>query len=596
MNACRAGLSSPRKTRLMWLAKVAGLGVNVVALTACEDGPAAAAPPPLGVASMSMEAGDHQVGEVGTVLAQPIVVRLTDAIGAPVAGHTVRFAGSSGALVFYAQSNALGLALAFWQLAERAGPQTVQVSVEEHFVLPVTFNAVGIAGAPASISAPAIGDAAAVMGAELDTLTVIVSDRFANSVENSPVSWSVVAGGGSIRPLATHSDGLGRARAVWTLGPAVGAQRVIVTSGAASRAVNATAVPALVGRQVVAGSDHSCALVDDGTALCWGANWAGQLGIGQADRNPHRLAEAVVGGLKFKSLAAGASHTCGLTFDGAAWCWGDESATPTRIPGAPLAFSEIAAGAFHTCGLTTSGAVYCWGDNSLGQLGNGADRSAPAPYFGLRQPTPTRVVGSQTFTSITAAYAITCGATTAGVAYCWGENADRVLGSVATQTCRLVFDEYYGEKYYSDQPCSTSPQFVLTKTGVSSVVSWQDGACAILTTAELECWGHRTNPTVVPGASVTSAWLLWGTVCALETSGTVSCWSVNAPFAAEQPFGQGLTLVDLHSSGRHHCGLERGAGTVYCWGSNFDGALGDGTTRHRELPVAVAASIGARSP
>jgi alpha-tubulin suppressor-like RCC1 family protein len=238
--------------------------------------------------------------------------------------------------------------------------------------------------------------------------------------------------------------------------------------------------------------------------------------------------------------------------------------------------------------------VYCWGDNSLGQLGNGADRSAPAPYFGLRLPTPTRVVGAQTFTSITAAYSITCGATTAGVAWCWGGNVDRVLGSAGTQTCRLISYEYYDVPYFSDEPCSTSPQAVLTKTGVSSVVSWQYGACAVLTTSELECWSDRSGPTLVPGASVTKAWLLWFSVCGTEASGAVSCWRSTPPFTAEQPFGQGPTLVDLHTSGRHHCGLERVVGTVYCWGANFDGALGDGTTLHRNLPVPVAASVGAR--
>ena len=590
MNACGAGPCSRLEPHLSWPAKVANLGVIVVALTACFDDTAAPTPPVGGV-SMSLEAGDHQVGEVGKTLAQPIVVRLTDGSGVSVQGLTVHFDGNGRITTL---SNEFGLASVPWQLREVAGPQTVRASLEAYGAIPITFYAVGVAGPPATISVPVGGDAVAVAGTELDTVTLIVSDRFANVVERSSLSWSVVTGGGSLRPLSTETDGLGRARAVWTLGPAVGAQRVIVTSGAASRTLNATAVPALVGRRVVAGFDHSCALVDDGTALCWGANWAGQLGIGVTDRNPHRVPEAVAGGLKFTSLAAGASHTCGLSLDGGAWCWGGGTAAPTRVTGAP-AFSQLAAGAFHTCGLTSSGAVYCWGDNSLGQLGNGADRSAPAPNFNLLQPTPTPVAGSLTFTSITAAYSITCGASTTGVAYCWGGNVERVLGSAGQQTCRISIEDW-DETYLSDEPCSTSPQFVPTKTAVSSVVSWQYGACAILTTAELQCWGARTNPTVVPGASVTSAWLLWGTVCALETSGTVSCWRSTAPFSVERPFGEGPTLVNLHTSGRHHCGLEKVVATVYCWGANFDGAVGDGTTLHRQRPVPVAASIGARSP
>jgi alpha-tubulin suppressor-like RCC1 family protein len=86
-------------------------------------------------------------------------------------------------------------------------------------------------------------------------------------------------------------------------------------------------------------------------------------------------ASAVKGGLTFRHVAAGLSHTCALTPEGAAWCWaygyafgGGDSyvTTPVQVDGG-LAFISLGAGEASTCGLTAQGDAYCWGDNSAGQ-------------------------------------------------------------------------------------------------------------------------------------------------------------------------------------------------------------------------------------
>ena len=109
---------------------------------------------------------------------------------------------------------------------------------------------------------------------------------------------------------------------------------------------------------------------------------------------------AVVGGLTFASLAAGDSHTCGLTTGGAAYCWGDNGprpagrrhhprslTSPVAVSGG-LVFQAISAGCEHTCGLTTGGAAYCWGYNCYGQLGDGtrANGQSHQPGGGRRGP------------------------------------------------------------------------------------------------------------------------------------------------------------------------------------------------------------------
>ncbi|TMQ08144.1 MAG: hypothetical protein E6J91_33910 [Deltaproteobacteria bacterium] len=134
---------------------------------------------------------------------------------------------------------------------------------------------------------------------------------------------------------------------------------------------------------------------------------------------------AVLGGLTFVSVSAGAHHTCGVTNSGAAYCWGDDSAgqlgdgdstshlSPVAVQGG-LTFASVSAGFDHTCGLTTGGVAYCWGRNDGGALGDGTT----TPAF-VR--TPVAVSGRLTFKSLSAGFGLTCGVTNPGTAYCWGE-------------------------------------------------------------------------------------------------------------------------------------------------------------------------------
>ena len=117
---------------------------------------------------------------------------------------------------------------------------------------------------------------------------------------------------------------------------------------------------------VSSGGYHTCGLTLDGVAWCWGDNTSWQLGTG-GDKSTRRTPARVAGGLHFASLEAGGFQTCALTAAGAAYCWGGgRDSVPTAVAGG-LTFVLLAAGGTnHQCAMTAGGAAYCWGYNHLG--------------------------------------------------------------------------------------------------------------------------------------------------------------------------------------------------------------------------------------
>ena len=90
--------------------------------------------------------------------------------------------------------------------------------------------------------------------------------------------------------------------------------------------------------QISAGYQHTCAVLGNGTAHCWGGNDEGQLGSGGTTDQP----------------------------------------TSALVPGLREVV-EISAGWSHTCARTVGGALYCWGSNLTGALGDGTSNDSELP-------------------------------------------------------------------------------------------------------------------------------------------------------------------------------------------------------------------------
>ncbi len=185
-------------------------------------------------------------------------------------------------------------------------------------------------------------------------------------------------------------------------------------------------------RQVSSNSISACAITLDDVLFCWGWNENGQLGDGTTINRsvPTRIK---AGDLRFRQVTTALWHTCAVTTIGVPYCWGlneygrlgngtfyQSSPVPGKVHGG-LRFRSVTAGAYHTCGLTPENAAYCWGRG--GDLGRGTLENS-------RLPVP--VAGTLHFRQLDADVQHTCGVTTSNMGYCWGVGADGQLGTGAT--------------------------------------------------------------------------------------------------------------------------------------------------------------------
>ena len=195
----------------------------------------------------------------------------------------------------------------------------------------------------------------------------------------------------------------------------------------------------------------------------------------------------------------------------------------------PLQFVQITTGAWHACGLTTDGAVYCWGDNSAGQLGTTrpVDRceSTGTDRHGTRwratescSAVPVHVESDEVFTSIAASSVGTCAVNVAGRLFCWGSYEDP--SGLEPSTPRATG----GEHTYA----SVAPPCALTRSG--EAYCWGQNYLGTLGTGSITAPAQASpdDPALVSGGH------LWkeldaggGAVCGITTADDTYCWGLN---------------------------------------------------------------------
>jgi alpha-tubulin suppressor-like RCC1 family protein/tRNA A-37 threonylcarbamoyl transferase component Bud32 len=330
-----------------------------------------------------------------------------------------------------------------------------------------------------------------------------------------------------------------------------------------------------------------------GQLRAWGYNEYGQLGIGTfADA----VTPGAAGGPAFTSIATGWVHSLALRSDGTVWAWGrssngqlglgslTSSAVPRRVPRLGRVVT-IASGFDHSFAIDSEGAAWAWGANFTGQLGIGSKADSTLPV---------RIPGLSHVVSIDGGGAHSIAALADGTVWTWGYNSNGQLGASTGDT--------------------THPVQVRGLSGVTAVAA--GGAFSLALKSDGTVWGWGMNwsgqlgdgsnsDTVSPvrAAGLTRIVAIAAGdayTLALKADGTVWAWGdgkegelgIGPYVTARVPMRiTGLSDVVAVSASSHqrvgHSLAVKADGSVWAWGANWSGQLGNGNTADSNVPIQV---------
>jgi len=332
---------------------------------------------------------------------------------------------------------------------------------------------------------------------------------------------------------------------------------------------------------ITAGSAHSCFMLDNGSVKCWGENSYGQLGLGHTNNWGDNLTDMgdnlttinLGNERTATAIAAGSNHTCAILDNESIKCWGSNASGQLGIGntnnrgdgsnemgdnltaidlGTGRTATAIAAGNHHTCAILDNASIKCWGSNASGQLGlgNTSNRGDELNQMGDNL-TAIDLGSGRTATSITTGTGYTCVLLDDDAVKCWGWADFGQLGAGKT-------DEY-------DEPPDLK---IPLGTGITAIASGYFHTCAILDNSSIKCWGLNDSGQL--GIGDTSNF--GDGVNGLGSNEIVDLPTVD--------LGAGRTARAITAGDSHTCALLDNF-SVKCWGKNESGqlGLGDNSTR-----------------
>ena len=370
---------------------------------------------------------------------------------------------------------------------------------------------------------------------------------------------------------------------------------------------------------IAAAARISFAIKNDGTLWAWGTSAKGQLGAGATTSSvtPIQIGDG------FAAVSASFGHSLGLKNDGTLWAWGDNSFgqlgdnsttasdVPMQIGSDSDTYTAIAAGLNFSLAIKSDGTLWAWGDNSFKQLGIGDNSPAncttnPVTGFAFC-PVPVQVGSDNTYTAISAGTGHSLALKTDHSLWAWGDN-------------------YYGELGNDSTTDSAVPVQIDTGSGYGAIAAGYFYSLGIKLDGSLMAWGNNVqgkpaNPAVtdhVPtqiGASFSpvadalsaSKFSVLGNTAvyyhslALQSDGSLWAWGDNIfgqlgdnnpPTPSSVPeqilADSGYAFTAVSAGDDDHSLAIKNDGSLWAWGSNSCGQLGDGTTSTSYAPKQVS--------
>jgi alpha-tubulin suppressor-like RCC1 family protein len=390
---------------------------------------------------------------------------------------------------------------------------------------------------------------------------------------------------------------------------------------------------------IAVGSFHSLGIKSDGTLWSWGNNLEGQLGDGTYT---HSYVPVRVGtDNKWVSISGGGHHTIGLKSDGTLWAWGWNAQgqlgdgttirrnTPAQLGTAGNWVSAAATMEF-SIALKADGTLWGWGENSYGQLGDGTSTD---------QMSPVQIGTDNSWVKVSAGAGHCHAIKSNGSIWAWGFNGNGQLGDGTTTNSNIPVNigndhkwlNVSSGRYHSlalksdgsllawgfnnsgqigDSTYTTrhAPVFLRADSQWVTLSGGSDHSQGIRSNGSLWAWGFNGNAQLGDGAVSSMRYNpvrtgtddKWVSVSAgayyslaLKSDGTIWGWGENifgqigngSTNTAVSPVqvGSDTDWVSISAGHDHSLGLKSN-GTLWSWGSNLNGQLGNGSVNHNTSP------------